>query len=76
MADETAHPSANPNPNPNPNPDTHPNQVADEKQAEFRGAGLGHVEVKTLSGLAWQPTLRFHQRVLSQGDLTLPYPYP
>ena len=50
--------------------------MADEKQAEFRGAGLGHVEVKTLSGLAWKPTLRFHQRVLSQGDLTLTLTLP
>ena len=45
--------------------------VREEKQAEFSGAGLWHVTVKTVNSLAWGPTLPYHQRVLSHGDFFL-----
>ena len=43
-------------------------EVREEKQAEFSGAGLWHVTVKTVNSLAWGPTLPYHQKVLSGGD--------
>ena len=46
-------------------------EVRGEKQAEFIGAGLRHVTVKTVNSLAWGPTLPYHQKVLSQGDFFL-----
>jgi F-box protein 18 (helicase) len=46
-------------------------EVREEKQAEFSGAGLWHVTVKTVNSLAWGPTRPYHQGVLSFGDFFL-----